>query len=93
MTALHQTPDWAGQLKVSPIPARDKVFVSGWQGTGAAYRLELYSATGDLLLVNNKVQPSAGEPIPVDVSAFPAGFYWVVIRKGPAFTSFKISKK
>lgn len=93
MTALHQSPDWAGQLKVSPIPARDKVFVSGWQGTGAAYRIELYSATGDLLVVNNKVQPSAGEHIPVDVSAFPAGFYWVVIRKGPAFTSFKISKK
>jgi hypothetical protein len=92
MTSLHETPEWAGQLSIQPIPARDEVFISGWKTMGEAYKVELYSPLGELLATKPEVMPIPGENIPLEISRYPSGFYWVVIKKGATLQSFKISK-
>jgi Secretion system C-terminal sorting domain len=67
-------------LKISPNPAQDHVFITSSDPDFALASIELYDAVGRVL--NVAVERFDVGVFRLDLRSFPAGVYWVTIRTG-----------
>jgi hypothetical protein len=67
----------AGGITIYPVPARNEVFVSGFEGKG---ELKVMNALGQVML-SKQVETQPGQPVSIAIDALKDGVYFIEITR------------